>query len=59
MESKEQKLALNDIYGWFQNKSLYFNSNTATWKVKTRPKGLLDPEEVKVDLVKKLIEMID
>jgi len=32
LESEEQKLALNDIYGWFQNKSLYFNSNTATWK---------------------------
>jgi len=32
LESKEQQLALNDIYSWFQTKSLYFNSNTATWK---------------------------
>ena len=36
------------------------NTFIRAWlEVETRPKGLLDPEEVKGDLVKKLIEMID
>ena len=26
-------MALNDIYNWFRNKSAYFKSNSATWKV--------------------------
>ena len=35
LESEHQQLALNDIYTWFQDKySSYFNSNTATWKVR-------------------------
>ena len=32
-ESDRGQLALNDIYSWFQSKSSYFSSNSATWKV--------------------------
>ena len=28
-------MALNDIYNWFRDKSAYFKSNSATWKVDT------------------------
>ena len=33
LESEDQQMALNDIYNWFRNKSAYFKSNSATWKV--------------------------
>ena len=50
---------VDNLGGFEQTKGQGNWSPSVVVSIKTRPKGLLDPEEVKGDLVKKLIEMID